>query len=184
MTTELSSDFDENLSTLLSMGFPDMDEIKRALKVSKNDLIEAVSILTNDGPSNSSSKRDHSDFSSSSNTTHDAKIGPENMEQDEAGFPVGNLYELETRVFQENWSIPYKREESLGKCLVGATKLAQEGKLSYSFWFTSDTPLSQLLRSYSRNHGLARTMHSLCGQDLARSLPQIALIQRHSALAN
>ncbi|TRY69996.1 hypothetical protein TCAL_02811 [Tigriopus californicus] len=128
MTTELSSDFDENLSTLLSMGFPDLDEIKRALKTSKNDLVEAVSILTNDVPS-ISSKRDHSDFSSGSNagSTQDAKIGPENMEQDETGFPVGNLYELETRVFQENWSIPYKREESLGKCLVGATKLAQDG---------------------------------------------------------
>ena len=30
---------------------------------------------------------------------------------------------------QDNWSIPYKREESLGKCLVAATKLAAEGLL-------------------------------------------------------
>ena len=30
---------------------------------------------------------------------------------------------------QDNWSIPYKREESLGRCLVAATKLAAEGLL-------------------------------------------------------
>jgi ubiquitin carboxyl-terminal hydrolase 9/24 len=29
-------------------------------------------------------------------------------------------------VFQDNWSIPYKREESLGRCLVAATNLARE----------------------------------------------------------
>jgi len=29
-------------------------------------------------------------------------------------------------VFQDNWSIPYKREESLGRCLVSATNLARE----------------------------------------------------------
>ena len=49
-------------------------------------------------------------------------------------FPVANLYELENRVFTESWSIPYKREESLGKCLVAATRLAHEGKfLPFSF---------------------------------------------------
>ncbi|KAL3868453.1 hypothetical protein ACJMK2_041259 [Sinanodonta woodiana] len=42
-------------------------------------------------------------------------------------FPVTNLYELEGRVFAEHWSIPYKREESLGKCLVAATRLAEAG---------------------------------------------------------
>ena len=44
-------------------------------------------------------------------------------------FPVTNLYELDSRVFQDNWSIPYKREESLGRCLVAATRLAGEGLL-------------------------------------------------------
>ena len=41
---------------------------------------------------------------------------------------MANLYELENRVFTESWSIPYKREESLGKCLAAATRLAHEGK--------------------------------------------------------
>ena len=46
---------------------------------------------------------------------------------------MANLYELENRVFTESWSIPYKREESLGKCLAAATRLAHEGKFC-SFW--------------------------------------------------
>ena len=45
-------------------------------------------------------------------------------------FPVTNLYELEGRVFAEHWSIPYKKEESLGKCLIAATRLADEGNIS------------------------------------------------------
>ena len=42
-------------------------------------------------------------------------------------FPIENLYELEDRVFTEEWSIPYKKDESLAICLVAATKLAKEG---------------------------------------------------------
>lgn len=42
-------------------------------------------------------------------------------------FPTTNLYELEGRVFTETWSIPYKREDSLGKCLIAAARLAEEG---------------------------------------------------------
>lgn len=42
-------------------------------------------------------------------------------------FPVTNLYELEGRVFAEHWSIPYKKEESLGKCLISAATLAEAG---------------------------------------------------------
>lgn len=43
-------------------------------------------------------------------------------------FPVTNLYELEDRVFTERWSIPYKKNESLAKCLYGALKLAHAQK--------------------------------------------------------
>nr|XP_054586030.1 ubiquitin carboxyl-terminal hydrolase 24 isoform X3 [Nothobranchius furzeri] len=42
-------------------------------------------------------------------------------------FPTTNLYELESRVFTDHWSIPYKREESLGKCLIASTCLARHG---------------------------------------------------------
>ena len=44
-------------------------------------------------------------------------------------FPTTNLYELESRVFTDHWSIPYKREESLGKCLIASTCLARHGKV-------------------------------------------------------
>jgi hypothetical protein len=30
---------DENISTLMAMGFPDIGEIKRALRLAKNDLV-------------------------------------------------------------------------------------------------------------------------------------------------
>lgn len=39
---------DENITTLLNMGFPDIGEIKQALRIAKNDLNEAVAVLTND----------------------------------------------------------------------------------------------------------------------------------------
>ena len=40
------------------------------------------------------------------------------------------MYELESRVFTDQWSIPYKKDESLHKCLVAATKLIEEGMVS------------------------------------------------------
>ena len=43
-------------------------------------------------------------------------------------FPFANLVELENRVFTDSWSIPYKKEESLGVCLIAATRLANESK--------------------------------------------------------
>ena len=41
----------ENVETLLSMGFPNENEVRRALRLAKNDLNEAVAILTNEHPS-------------------------------------------------------------------------------------------------------------------------------------
>ena len=159
-------DEDENLSMLLSMGFPDINEIRRALRLAKNDVNEAVAILTNEQPLSSYGTIDDLTTSSATssiekqNTTHgpqteteygeflrrscDSATGPfsegggcKDVEMKGDGdslrnadvFPVTHLYELETRVFQDNWSIPYKREESLGKCLVAAEKLAREGLL-------------------------------------------------------
>ena len=65
----------------------------------------------------------------SSNGAGHSRDGPENMEIP-LEFPTTNLYELEDRVFVDNWSIPYKREESLGKCLQSATRFAQDGELA------------------------------------------------------
>ena len=124
-------DEDENISTLLAMGFPDILEIKRALRLAKNDLNEAVAILTNEQPLSSyGTMTDLSldvDMKYPSGTGDDIIVDGTNDNSME--FPVTNLYELDTRVFQDNWSIPYKREESLGKCLIAATRLAGEGLL-------------------------------------------------------
>lgn len=43
---------DDNILLLLSMGFPDIVEIKKALRIAKNDITEAVAILTNEQPVN------------------------------------------------------------------------------------------------------------------------------------
>lgn len=39
---------EKNVQTLYSMGFVDIEEIRNALRISHNDLSEAVAILTND----------------------------------------------------------------------------------------------------------------------------------------
>lgn len=41
-------DLEENITTLLSMGFENIEDIRRALHLGKNDINEAVSILTNE----------------------------------------------------------------------------------------------------------------------------------------
>ena len=41
---------EDSLQMLVGMGFSDLTEIKRALTLSKNDLNEAVAILTNEQP--------------------------------------------------------------------------------------------------------------------------------------
>lgn len=86
-------DDDENLSMLLAMGFPDIGEIKKALRMAKNDINEAVAILTNEQP-----------LGGNEIDMHDMTIGPSNqnlnLNVQEDGFPTTNLYELEQRVFQ------------------------------------------------------------------------------------
>ena len=43
-------------------------------------------------------------------------------------FPLTHYYELEGRVHTEQWSIPYKRDESLARCMMAATRMVREGK--------------------------------------------------------
>ena len=157
-------DEDENLSMLLSMGFPDINEIRRALRLAKNDVNEAVAILTNEQPLSSygtvddlttpsasssiekqppihgpQTETEYGDFirRTCDNSSGQLGEGGSNKDIEMKGegdslgnvdvFPVTHLYELETRVFQDNWSIPYKKDESLGKCLIAAEKLARDG---------------------------------------------------------
>ena len=103
-------DEDENLSLLLSMGFPDIGEIKRALRLAKNDINEAVAILT-EQPINTfgtlndlTADIDMRDVSVGVDQT-DSQIGPHPNTNEEdndmrPSFPTTNFYELEQRVFQ------------------------------------------------------------------------------------
>ncbi|XP_064607447.1 ubiquitin carboxyl-terminal hydrolase 24-like isoform X2 [Liolophura sinensis] len=154
---------EDHVKTLLAMGFPSVEDVRKALRLGKNDLNEAVAILTNEHPSSSYDTVDELDvemkdvhYQPSSVTIQLPVYGPslppsydeavetevveESSEKTDAmttsggaddsnslEFPVTNLYELEGRVFTEHWSIPYKREESLGKCLLSATRLADAG---------------------------------------------------------
>lgn len=138
---------EEHVHTLLSMGFPE-SEIRRALRRAKNDLNEAVAYLTNDQTLPSDweevddvemkdihSRPSQTMYSPSPPPSYDDVHAMEKTdengenggteEENPLEFPVTNLYELEGRVFAEHWSIPYKKEESLGKCLIAATRLAE-----------------------------------------------------------
>ncbi|XP_056271460.1 ubiquitin carboxyl-terminal hydrolase 24 isoform X7 [Pseudoliparis swirei] len=161
----METEEEQHITTLLCMGFPDPDVIRKALRLAKNDINEAVALLTNESPGlgygyepmesgpapGVGSTGDVESGGSSSGTGggggrtgttggfdpppayHD--VVDSERSNDENGncsggsmeFPTTNLYELESRVFTDHWSIPYKREESLGKCLIAATCLARLG---------------------------------------------------------
>ena len=42
-------------------------------------------------------------------------------------FPLTHYYELEGRVHTDQWSIPYKKEESLGVCMIATIDMMKEG---------------------------------------------------------
>ena len=160
---------EESVNTLLSMGF-DSAQIRGALAQTKNDVNDAVALLTGelgtgtpfegveDGLKDTDTQHGsdegemdippledrkvvgdlfqevpsgepppYDEAMNPSASTGAAANNEESMETGPLEFPTTNLYELEDRVFVENWSIPYKREESLGKCLLSAIRFAQEG---------------------------------------------------------
>lgn len=108
---------DENEENLVSMGFSRSD-VKRALKKAKNDMNEAVDLLTN------------GHMLSGCYDDPEADVEQLMDVEDQRDFPLGNLYELESRVLTENWSIPYRPNESLAHCLRAATRLLLEGRAS------------------------------------------------------
>uniref|UniRef100_A0A673MZ36 Ubiquitin carboxyl-terminal hydrolase 24 n=1 Tax=Sinocyclocheilus rhinocerous TaxID=307959 RepID=A0A673MZ36_9TELE len=150
----METEEEQHMTTLLCMGFPDPVAIRKALRLAKNDINEAVALLTNEspglgygyepmesGPSPGSGLSGDGENSGRTGTGgfdpppayHD--VVESERTNDENGncsgnsmeFPTTNLYELESRVFTDHWSIPYKREESLGKCLIASTCLARLG---------------------------------------------------------
>lgn len=52
------------------------------------------------------------------------------------GFPETDLLELESRIFKDQWSIPYKKNESFHICLSAATKLLDQGFFTPNFTYT------------------------------------------------
>ncbi|KAM5148138.1 ubiquitin carboxyl-terminal hydrolase 24 [Mantella aurantiaca] len=125
----MESEEEQHMTTLLCMGFSEPAAIRTALRLANNDINEAVALLTNERPgleygggrSYEPPPAYHEVVEPEKNDENGNSSG-ENIE-----FPTTNLYELESRVLTDHWSIPYKREESLGKCLVASTYLAKLG---------------------------------------------------------
>lgn len=46
----METEEEQHITTLLCMGFPDADVIRKALRLAKNDINEAVALLTNETP--------------------------------------------------------------------------------------------------------------------------------------
>ncbi|OXB64566.1 hypothetical protein ASZ78_016018 [Callipepla squamata] len=202
----MESEEEQHMTTLLCMGFSDAAAIRKALRLAKNDINEAVALLTNErpglhyggyepmesgqgpppgrgSPSGGQGPRDGDgggeaaaeastlrprttkwwrlrrktkafeyrqmitdppcsvyisaalDLERKFPVHHPGGNTKNKKKNDENGncsgegieFPTTNLYELESRVLTDHWSIPYKREESLGKCLIASTYLARLG---------------------------------------------------------
>ncbi|OCT84877.1 ubiquitin carboxyl-terminal hydrolase 24 [Xenopus laevis] len=142
----METEEEQHMTTLLCMGFSDPGAIRKALRLAKNDINEAVALLTNERPGldygyepMDSGSRGTSDSGSRGSGGFDPPpayhevVEPEkndengNCSGENIEFPTTNLYELESRVLTDHWSIPYKREESLGKCLIASTYLAKLG---------------------------------------------------------
>lgn len=49
-TPNMETEEEQHITTLLCMGFPDPDVIRKALRLAKNDINEAVALLTNESP--------------------------------------------------------------------------------------------------------------------------------------
>ncbi|KAM3914119.1 ubiquitin carboxyl-terminal hydrolase 24 isoform 1-T1 [Leptodactylus fuscus] len=140
----METEEEQHMTTLLCMGFSDPGAIRKALRLAKNDINEAVALLTNERPGldygyepmDSGSRGDGGGGRSTGfdpPPAYHEVVEPEkndengNCSGESIEFPTTNLYELESRVLTDHWSIPYKREESLGKCLIASTYLAKLG---------------------------------------------------------
>ena len=116
---------EENVALLVNMGFLDEGECRYALRLSKNDIFYAIGYLTDETPGLAAAPPPPlypNPAAPDKATTGD--------EGDPLDFPSGHLYQLEERVLAASWNVPYRREESLGRCLASVTALAAAGLLS------------------------------------------------------
>ena len=89
---EIMEPSEENMKTLMSMGFADVTQMKRALRLAKNDVNEAVAILTNEQPGGSYDTLDEVEMKDlgKGNKTDDGRSAPDPPppSYDEAVEPV------------------------------------------------------------------------------------------------
>ena len=70
----------------------------------------------------------YDDFQTGSAGERRKKPARETGSSSDVEFPLTHLYELEERLNAESWSVPVRRDESLGKCLIASFTLAREGR--------------------------------------------------------
>ncbi|CAF4573224.1 unnamed protein product [Rotaria sp. Silwood1] len=143
---------EDHIQSLISMGFIDRDINRKALIKANNDISEAVTILTSSnyydddiliptetmastfiGPLTKEQLEQQQQQTVPSNNNNNNSNGSQSVTSDEYSinnfnsFTTNAFLDLEIKVYGENWSIPYKREEALGQCLLSATQLALAG---------------------------------------------------------
>ena len=65
----------------------------------------------------------------SSNTSTETSILDKSVDNSTSiEFPLTHYYELEGRTHTDQWSIPYKKDESLAICMTATIKMMREGK--------------------------------------------------------
>ncbi|UJR13683.1 hypothetical protein I4U23_000695 [Adineta vaga] len=146
------SNMEENMETLIAMGFPNRDLNRTALTKAGNDISEAVTFLTNPTYPNDDViiPNESPPPPPPTSTTFIGPLTKEQVEQQQQqqtvssnnnssissddlsmtnpnSFTTNAFLDLETKVYGDNWSIPYKRDEVLGRCLLSATTLALAG---------------------------------------------------------
>ena len=74
-------------------------------------------------------------------TGGDASATSSNIE-----FPLTHFYELESRVHTDQWSIPYKRDESLAICMVATIRMIREGDIGFCLWGLLNGTMHELVQ--------------------------------------
>ncbi|RMZ98520.1 ubiquitin carboxyl-terminal hydrolase 24, partial [Brachionus plicatilis] len=100
---------DENVQLLKCMGFLDENEIRQALEIAKNDLNEALTILT----SEKAPYLDESEHLKASNLEMDLS----DQHFDHTKFPLECLVALESNLYSDNWTVSYNKNEWLDRLL-------------------------------------------------------------------
>lgn len=129
---------DTNEQLLKAMGFTDELEIRQALSIANNDINEAVAILTNEklpkittlnnNTSNSLNNDTDIDMTDADNmnSSQASKDKDTSINENPLIFPIDCLLQLENNVFTDNWSIPYRKDEWLGRILTSTIALLKE----------------------------------------------------------